>query len=69
VERSDNRLLAATLSASADEHAADLADQCALHPEAGLIEEIAHLCAHVAEAGGRSEDDGVEFPWGMRIQP
>src|SRR5262245_47170340 len=48
------------LCGSAGEHAADLADQRALHPvAAGLVEEVAHLRAHVAEACGRSEDDGV----------
>src|SRR6516165_1164269 len=48
------------LGTSAGEHAADLADKGALHPEtAGLVEEVAHLRAHVAEARGRSEDDGV----------
>src|SRR5262249_20851389 len=60
MERSDGRFLAAMLGARAGEHAADLADECSLHPEAaGLVQEVAHLCAHVAEARGRTEDDGV----------
>ena len=42
------------------EDAADLADQRALHPQAaGLVEEVAHLRRHVAEAGRRAEDDRV----------
>src|SRR5690554_7994059 len=48
------------------EDAGHLASQRALDPEtAGLVEEIAHLCGHVAEAGGRAEDDGIivrQFP-------
>src|SRR5215813_10076059 len=60
MERGDGRFLAAMLGARAGEHAADLADECSLHPEAaGLVQEVAHLCAHVAEARGRTEDDGV----------
>src|SRR5215831_2761081 len=60
MERGDGRFLAAMLGARAGEHAADLADERALHPETpGLVQEVAHLCAHVAEARGRSEDDGV----------
>jgi hypothetical protein len=60
VERSDGRFLAAMLCGGAGEHTADLTDQRALHPEAaGLVQEVAHLCAHVAKARGRSEDDGV----------
>src|SRR5215813_3118538 len=48
------------LGASACKHAADLPDQRALHPKAaGLVEKVAHLCAHIAKACGRSEDDGV----------
>src|SRR5580765_8406188 len=60
VEREDRRLLPAMLGGAAGEDAADLADQRALHPQAaGLVEEVAHLRAHVAEARGRAEDDGV----------
>src|SRR6185295_6262511 len=48
------------LGASAREHAADLADQRALHPEAaGLVEKVTHLSTHVAKACGRPKDDGV----------
>ncbi len=60
MERGDRRLLAAMLSGSTGEHAADLPHQRALHPEAaGLVEEVAHLGAHIAEARGCAEDDGV----------
>src|SRR6516164_9909068 len=60
MERGDGRFLTAMLGACAGEHAADLADERAFHPETpGLVQEVAHLCAHVAEARGRSEDDGV----------
>ena len=53
MERGDGRFLTAMLGARAGEHAADLADERALHPETpGLIQEVAHLCAHVAEARG-----------------
>src|SRR6516165_1266219 len=48
------------LGGGAGEHAADRTDQRAHYPEAtGLVEEVAHLRAHVAEARGRSKDDGV----------
>ena len=51
------RLLPTMLRRRAGEDAAHLARQSAGRPErAGLVEEIPHLCAHVAEAGGRSED-------------
>ena len=60
VERGDRRLLATMLSGGTGEHAADLPDQRALHPEVpGLVEEVAHLGAHIAEARGRAKDDGV----------
>jgi hypothetical protein len=60
VERGDRRLLTAMLSGGTDEHAANLPNQRALHPEAaGLVEEVAHLGAHIAEARGRAEDDSV----------
>src|SRR6516165_2583886 len=58
--RGDGRFLAAMLGARAGEHADDLAEECSLDPEAaGLVQEVAHLCAHVAEARERTEDDGV----------
>src|SRR5215471_12250566 len=60
MERGDGRFLTAMLGARAGEHAADLADERTLHPETpGLVQEVAHLRAHVAEARGRTEDDGV----------
>src|SRR5213082_1214336 len=60
VEGGDGRLLAAVLAGSAAKNAADLADECAAHPKgAGLIEEVAHLRRHVAEAGWSAEQDQV----------
>src|SRR6202166_2589335 len=48
------------LAGCAGEYAAYLADQPATHPQtSGLIEEVAHLSAHVAKARWRAEDDGV----------
>ena len=60
VEGEDGALLAAMLGRGRGEDAADLADQRALDPQpAGLVEEVAHLRRHHAEAGRRAEDDGV----------
>jgi hypothetical protein len=59
VERDDGGLVAAA-GRGRGEHAADLADQRAAHPERpGLIEEVPHLRAHIAEARWRAEDDTV----------
>jgi hypothetical protein len=50
------------LGANAGEHTADLVDQIAAHPmPTALIEKIAHLGAHVAEARGCAEDDRVRI--------
>src|SRR4029079_12595200 len=56
----DNGGLVAAAGAGRGEHAADFADQSALDPERpGLVEEVPHLRAHIAEAGRRAEDDCV----------
>src|SRR5690606_10711662 len=56
---SNGHFLAAA-SAGGSEHAGDLAMQRALGPKAAsLVEEVAHLPGHVAEAGRRTEDDRV----------
>src|SRR5437899_1518529 len=50
VKAGDRGLLATVLARSAGEDAADLADQAAAHPQAAsLVQEVAHLRAHVAE--------------------
>src|SRR5262245_3157438 len=50
VEAGQGGLLSAVLGGGTAEHAADLADQRALRPEAaGVIEEVAHLPGHVSE--------------------
>src|SRR6266478_912336 len=60
VEARDRGFVASMLGADAGEHTADLVDQSAAHPmPTALIEKIAHLGAHVAEARGRAEDDRV----------
>ena len=60
MKRRDGGFLAAVLRAGRGEDAADLADERAFHPQpAGLVEEVAHLAGHVAEARRRAEDDGV----------
>src|SRR5262247_144858 len=60
MEGGDGRFLAAMLGAGTREHAANLADQHPLDPEAaGLVKEVTHLRAHVTEACGRSKDDGI----------
>src|SRR6478672_4019236 len=60
MERSDRHLLAAMLGRGGAKYAADLADQRTLHPvAAGLVEEVAHLRAHIAEARGCAEYYGV----------
>ena len=60
VGRQDRRLLAAMLAAGRGKDATDLADQLVLAPEPpGPIQEILHLCGHVAEAGRRADDDRV----------
>jgi hypothetical protein len=55
----DNRgFLPAVLTPRTGENTAHLAGQRALDPQsAGLIEKVAHLCAHVSEPG-RSSDRG-----------
>jgi len=58
-EREDGGFVAAT-DAGAGKNAGDLANERAAHPQAaGLVEKIAHLRRHVAEARRRAEDDGV----------
>src|SRR5262245_38363615 len=53
-------LLAAVLTSGRGEDAADAAHQCVPRPQpAGLIQEILHLRGHIAEAGGRADDDRV----------
>jgi hypothetical protein len=48
------------LGCSAGEHTADFTGQGTLSPElASGIRELAHLTLHVAEAGGRAEDNGI----------
>ena len=57
----DNRgLLSAMLGPGAGENTADFAGQCTLDPQtAGLIEKVAHLRAHVSEAGRGSDDNCI----------
>src|SRR5262249_14458498 len=51
VKAGDRRFLAAVLCSGAGEDAANLADQRPFDPQAaGLVEEVAHLGAHIAEA-------------------
>src|SRR5713226_412693 len=58
----DRGFVASMLGANAGEHTADLVDQSAAHPmPTALIEKIAHLGAHVAEARGRAEYDRVRI--------
>ena len=58
----DRGFVASMLGADAGEHTADLVDQIAAHPmPTALIEKIAHLGAHVAEARGCAEDDRVRI--------
>jgi hypothetical protein len=63
--------LPAVLGGRRGEDAADFADQRPLDPKrAGLVEEVAHLCRHVAEAGRRAEDNRVvvgESSFGLAI--
>src|SRR5438874_629001 len=60
VERGEGGLLPAVLTRGAAEDAADLADERAAHPlRPRLVEEVAHLCGHVAETGRRAEHDAV----------
>ncbi len=59
-DREQRGLLAAVLGRARGKGAADLAVQCALHPEpASLVEEIRHLRRHAAEARAGTDDDGV----------
>lgn len=54
----DCGFLAAMLSRGARENAADFSDQFALYPKAAsLIEEVAHLCTHIAIARRCAEYD------------
>jgi hypothetical protein len=60
VEAQDRGFLPAMLGIRTGEHAARLADQGALYPQtSGGIEELPHLPAHVAKAGGGAEDDRI----------
>jgi len=55
----DSGFLAPVLGGGGGKDAAHLPDQGAFGPEAaGLIQEVPHLGAHIAEAGGCSENDG-----------
>ena len=48
------------LTAGRGKNAANLAHQTVVRPQAAaLVEEILHLCSHVAEARWRADDDGV----------
>ena len=59
MKREDGGFVAAA-RAGAGKDAGDLADERAAHPQAaGLVEKIAHLRRHIAEARRRAEDDGV----------
>ena len=56
----DRRFLSAVLARRRRKNTSCLADQAAAHPQtAGLIQEIAHLGRHVAEAGAGAEDDCI----------
>lgn len=58
-EREDGAL-PAVLGRRGGEHGPHLAHECTFHPERSrLVDEGAHLCADVAEAGGSAEDDRV----------
>src|SRR3546814_12274153 len=60
MEAEDGAFLAAVLRGARREHAADLADQRALHPQrTRLVEKRAHLAGHVAVARRRAENDRV----------
>jgi hypothetical protein len=57
--RGNGHLLSAA-GTGGGEDAGHLAGQCTLGPQpAGLVEEVAHLPGHVAEAGWRAEDDCI----------
>src|ERR1700730_3256660 len=60
MERQEGCFLAAVLACRRSEDRPDLADQPILCPlPTGLIEEVFHLCRHVAETCGRAKYDGV----------
>jgi hypothetical protein len=60
MEAGDGGLLSSVLGAGRGEDTADFADQGSGHPQtAGLVEEVAHLGAHVAESGRGAENDGI----------
>src|SRR5699024_6472081 len=64
----ENGAFVAAARASRGEYAANLVFQFALEPHwAGLVEKIAHLPAHVAEARGRTDDDGVVVAQRVRV--
>ena len=59
-EGHERGFLTAVLGGCGTKHPAGLADEAAAHPDlAGGVQELAHLPAHVAEAGRRAENDGV----------
>src|SRR5689334_5342620 len=62
VETYDDGLLSAVLCSRAREHTSHFTVERTAHPQrAGLIEQIAHLCRHIAVARGHAEDDAVGF--------
>ena len=67
VKRHDGGLVAAA-GRGRGEHAADLADQRAADPQRpGLIEEVPHLRAHIAESRRRAENDAVVLGKLLRV--
>ena len=59
-ETKDGGFLSSMLCGAAGEHAADLAHQSALGPKLSCgIQKLAHLPAHVSEAGRCAKDHGI----------
>jgi len=60
VERRESRLLTTMLTGGTAKDTADLSHQRPPSPQlAGLIQEVAHLCGHVSESRGSTENDGI----------
>ena len=68
METRDGGLLATVLCAGGCKHASHLPYKRSLGPHlSGLIEEITHLCSHVAEAGWRAENDRIRTRHHLRL--